>query len=37
MEALVALHAVEFNRDLGLQGILLEGDVVQIMNVVKAT
>lgn len=35
-EALAALREMELTRDLWLQRILLEGDMIQIMNVVKA-
>jgi hypothetical protein len=35
--ALAALYAVEFSRDLGLQSIIMKGDVVQVVNVVKVT
>jgi hypothetical protein len=31
-EALVALQAVEFSRDLGLQDVLFEGDSLQVVN-----
>lgn len=34
VEALVALQAVEFSRDLGLQDIILEGDSLQVVNVI---
>lgn len=35
-EALIALYATEFNRDLGLQRIILEGNAMQVVNAVKA-
>lgn len=35
-EALSALQTVGFNRDLGLQQTVLEGDAIQIVNGVKA-
>ncbi len=36
-EALAALHAVEFNRDLRLRRIILEGDTLQVVNAMKST
>lgn len=36
-EALATLHAVEFNQDLRLRRIILEGDELQVVNAVKST
>lgn len=36
-EALAELYATEFSRDLGLQSINIEGDMVQVVNAMKAT
>jgi ribonuclease HI len=33
-EALAALQAVEFSRDLGLQDVLFEGDSLQVVNMI---
>jgi hypothetical protein len=35
-EALAAVHAVEFCREIGFFDIMLEGNVLQIVNAVKA-
>jgi hypothetical protein len=36
-EAIAALHAAEFSRDLGLPKIILEGDSLQVVNAVQDT
>jgi ribonuclease HI len=36
-EAIAALHAAEFSRDLGLQMIILEGDSLQVVNAIQDT
>jgi ribonuclease HI len=33
-ESLVALHAVEFSRDLGLQDVIFEGDSLQVVKMI---
>ncbi len=36
-EALEAFHATEFSRNIGLQQIVMEGDALKIVNVVRST
>jgi ribonuclease HI len=37
VEALAALHAVEISKEMDFHDIILEGDTIQIVNVIKAT